>query len=248
MAPEGLADATEAAPDQEGEPAVILEQVSRAYGRAGAIQALRDVSGRIDVGGVTVVTGPSGSGKSTLLRLIAGLDRPDAGRVVLFGQDLADLDREALAAVRSRETGIAEQARGLIPFLDVRENVELAYALRGEPADPAGTATLLDRVGIGSLATRRPADLSAGERTRAAIARALVTRPRLLLLDEPTATLDRVNAAHVGALLAELGRELTVVVATHDPALIAIATARIDLAGRPAPVAAVSAAARTRNR
>jgi len=152
MAPAPLGDATAGDVDRRtGEPAVILEHVSRAYGREGAIQALRDVSGRIDLGGVTVVTGPSGSGKSTLLHLIAGLDRPDAGRVVLFGQDLAALDREALAAIRSREVGIAEQARGLIPFLDVRENVELAYALRGEPADATSTADLLHRVGIAAF-------------------------------------------------------------------------------------------------
>jgi ABC-type lipoprotein export system ATPase subunit len=229
------------------EPAVVLEHVARSYGERGAIEALRDVDATIAIGGVTVVTGPSGSGKSTLLRLIAGLDQPDAGRVVVFGEDLAALDREALAAIRGREIGIAEQARGLVPFLDVRENVALATALHESPAgatdhgasdaaDPVDA--ILDRVGIAHLARRQPTELSAGERTRTAIARALVTRPRLLLLDEPSATLDRVNAARIAELLAELGRELTVVVATHDPALIAIARQRIELAGRavPAPV------------
>jgi len=222
------------------EPAVVLEHVARTYGERGAIEALRDVDATIATGGVTVVTGPSGSGKSTLLRLIAGLDQPDAGRVVVFGEDLAALDREALAAIRGREIGIAEQARGLVPFLDVRENVALATALHAAPAaTDHGTReaanpvdAILDRVGIAPLARRQPTELSAGERTRTAIARALVTRPRLLLLDEPSATLDRVNAARIAELLAELGRELTVVVATHDPALIAIARQRIELAGR----------------
>jgi len=230
-----------------GEHAVVLEHVARTYGERGAIEALRDVDATIASGGVIVVTGPSGSGKSTLLRLIAGLDQPDAGRVVLFGEDLATLDREALAAIRGREIGIAEQARGLVPFLDVRENVALATALHPSPATAADhgasdaadpVEAILDRVGIAHLARRQPTELSAGERTRTAIARALVTRPRLLLLDEPSATLDRVNAARIAELLAELGQELTVVVATHDPALIAIARQRIELAGRatPAPV------------
>ena len=222
--------------------AVELEHVFRTYGERGSIEALRDITASVPAGGVTVVTGPSGSGKSTLLRLVAGLDRPDSGRVVVFGEDLAGLDREALAALRGREVGIAEQARGLVPFLDVRENVALATALHGAPgtaasgrreAAPDPVAAVLERVGIAHLAGRRPTELSAGERTRTAIARALVTRPRLLLLDEPSATLDRVNAARIAELLAELGAELTVVVATHDPALIGIAGARIELAGRP---------------
>jgi len=213
--------------------AVELDGVSRSYGSHGAIQALRDVTASIPEHALTVVTGPSGSGKSTLLRLIAGLDRPDAGRVVLFGQDLGDLDREALAALRGREVGIAEQARGLVPFLDVRENVELAVALRGV-AGPGrdAVAAVLESVGIGALAGRLPGELSAGERTRVAIARALVTRPRLLLLDEPSATLDRVNAARIATLLDELAHDVTIVVATHDPALIGIASGRIDLAAR----------------
>ena len=215
-----------------GTPAVELEGVSRSYGDHSAIQALRDVSGHVPAHALTVVTGPSGSGKSTLLRLIAGLDRPDSGRVALFGQDLGDLDREALAALRGREIGIAEQARGLVPFLAVRENVELAVALRGAGLDGAAVEGVLESVGVAALADRPPGELSAGERTRVAIARALVTRPRLLLLDEPSATLDRVNAAHIAALLDELTRDVTIVVATHDPALIDIASNRIDLAAR----------------
>ncbi len=217
-------------------PAVELAAVSRSYGDHGAIQALRDVTARIPEHALTVVTGPSGSGKSTLLRLIAGLDRPDSGRVALFGQGLGDLDREALAALRGRDVGIAEQARGLVPFLNVRENVELAVALHraivGAGESASDVAAALEAVGITALAGRLPGELSAGERTRVAIARALVTRPRLLLLDEPSATLDRVNAARIATLLDELSRDVTIVVATHDPALIGIASGRIDLAAR----------------
>jgi ABC-type lipoprotein export system ATPase subunit len=226
--------------------------VSRRYGGAGRpVDALEDLSARIPALGVTAITGPSGSGKSTLVRLIAGLDRPDSGRVIVLGQDLAELDREALAVLRSTRIGIAEQARGLVPFLSVRENVELAIAVRaatgtaravsisGAPAaaarDGADRVTaILERLGLAHLAGRQPGELSAGERTRVAIARALVTEPALLMLDEPTATLDRVNAARVAELLAALGNELAVVVGTHDPALVDIAGSRIELARRPA--------------
>jgi putative ABC transport system ATP-binding protein len=241
--------------------AVVVEGVSRRYGGAGRpVDALEDLSARIPALGVTVVTGPSGSGKSTLVRLIAGLDRPDAGRVVVLGQDLAELDREALAVLRSTRIGIAEQARGLVPFLTVRENVELAIAVRAATGTPPAGAiittpdattrqgttrhsptgdgadrvtAILERLGLAHLASRRPGELSAGERTRVAIARALVTEPALLMLDEPTATLDRVNAGRVAELLDALGRELAVVVATHDPALVDIAGSRIELARRP---------------
>jgi putative ABC transport system ATP-binding protein len=105
-------------------------------------------------------------------------------------------------------------------------------ALRGADTNGEAVDTVLEAVGIAALAGRRPGELSAGERTRVAIARALVTRPRLLLLDEPSATLDRVNAARIAALLDDLTRDVTIVVATHDPALIGIATHRIDLAAR----------------
>jgi ABC-type lipoprotein export system ATPase subunit len=219
--------------------AVVLDFVSRRYAGAGRpVDALEDLSARIPALGVTVITGPSGSGKSTLVRLIAGLDRPDSGRIVVLGQDLAELDREALAVLRSTRIGIAEQARGLVPFLTVRENVALAIAVRA--ANGANEATgadrvtaILDRLGLANLAGRQPGELSAGERTRVAIARALVTEPALLMLDEPTATLDRVNAGRVAELLSALGNELAVVVATHDPALVDIAGSRIELARRP---------------
>ncbi|HYN69244.1 MAG TPA: ATP-binding cassette domain-containing protein [Candidatus Eisenbacteria bacterium] len=236
------------APAGEAVAAVVLEGVSRRYGGAGrAVEALDDLNALIPARGVTAITGPSGSGKSTLVRLIAGLDRPDSGRVLVLGRDLAGLDREELAMLRSTRIGIAEQARGLVPFLTVRENVELAVAVRaaaaseppGPPAQgPSGASddggervtAILERLGLAHLGARQPGELSAGERTRVAIARALVTEPALLVLDEPTATLDRVNAARVAELLAGLGTELAVVVATHDPVLVDIAGSRIELA------------------
>jgi ABC-type lipoprotein export system ATPase subunit len=223
-------------------PAVVLRGISRRYGPADhALTALTGIDADVAPRGVHVLTGPSGSGKSTLLRIVAGLDRPDAGRVTVLGTDLATLDRDALAAFRADRVGVAEQARGLVPFLDVRENLELAASLHRPAARPRGPDlsdtpaaidAILEELGLAGLARRRPSDLSAGERTRVAIGRALVAGPALLLLDEPTATLDRVNAATIGALLRRLGRDRAILVATHDPALIEVADDRLDLERR----------------
>ena len=232
------------APRGDGRPAAILEDVRRTYGGGRvAIRALRGVNATFGSRGVHAVTGPSGSGKSTLLRLIAGLDRPDGGRLTVLGHDLESLDGDGRAALRARSLAVVEQAGGLVPFLDARENVALAGAIRraarGRANRPntealAGEAArvdrLLDRLGLAATAARRPAELSAGERTRVALARALGGEPAILLFDEPTATLDRPNATRMAGLLEELGRERCVIVATHDPALVAVAQTRLDLA------------------
>ena len=231
------------------EPAVVLRGVVRRYGAAGhRLTALDGVDAEIGARGVHVLTGPSGSGKSTLLRIIGGLDRPDVGTVVVLGTDLASLDRDGLAAFRAAHVGVAEQARGLVPFLDIRENLAIAASLHGAPSVTSGGAApaqaaadldaLLERLGLAALAGRRPSELSAGERTRAAIGRALVAGPALLLLDEPTATLDRVTAARIGTLLHELALGRAVLVATHDPALVDVADDRLNLARRPESAAA----------
>ena len=141
------------------------------------------------------------------------------------------LSRSESAAFRARRLGIAEQARGLVPFLTAAENVEEALAIRGLSREPARAraASALDRVGVGHVANRRPDELSAGERTRVAIARAIASGPELLLLDEPTATLDRASASRVAELAAELGNTMTVVAATHDRALIEASSSEIAL-------------------
>ena len=175
-------------------------------------------------GRVYAVTGPSGSGKTTLLHLLAGLELPDAGDVMLDGVSLGSLDRAGRAELRRRKLAFIGQTVGLIPFLGARENVELALALRGiERGEPASRAeAALESVGLGEHAERPVAELSAGQRERAALARALAARPLAIVADEPTARLDGANALAVGALLVELARSTgaVVVCATHDPLLI----------------------------
>ncbi len=178
-----------------------------------------------------MVTGPSGAGKSTILRLVAGLDDPTSGTVETLGQPMAALDRDARAGFRARRLGVVDQGRGLTPFLSALENVSLALTIHGHPEAEARerARAALEAVGLIDLVDRRPATLSAGERTRVTIARALATEPELILLDEPTATLDRANAAHVGDLLARLAGPRTIVAATHDRALMDVATDRYSL-------------------
>jgi peptide/nickel transport system ATP-binding protein len=216
-------------------PAVVVERLSRTYGTGtAAIHAVRDLDATFASGGLHIVTGPSGSGKSTLLRLVAGLDRPTSGRVVTLGTDLGSLDRTGLASFRAGSVAFCAQAPRLVPFLSARENVELGLAIRGGTDDAAGRAArateALEQVGLAELADESPDTLSGGERVRVAIARAVASRPRLLILDEPTAALDRASATSLIAMLARLDRtDVTMLVATHDRDLIAAASDRVDL-------------------
>ncbi|MBD0317793.1 MAG: ATP-binding cassette domain-containing protein [Thermoleophilia bacterium] len=181
-----------------------------------------------------VVTGPSGSGKTTLLHLLAGLDDPSEGEVLVCGMLLAELDRADRAAFRRAYVAFVRQQADVTPFLSARENVELALAIRG--VDPPGATTraeaALESVGLGERSEQRASRLSAGERQRVAIARALATSAPLVLADEPTARLDEANALAVGTLFARLAREhgVTVVSATHDPLLVEQADAELPLA------------------
>lgn len=213
--------------------AVVIEAAARDYG-AGGIRAvgLPPTTARFRRGGFHVVTGPSGSGKSTLLRLVTGLDRPTEGRVETLGTDLAGLDRDALARFRAARIGVVDQVRDLVPFLSARENVELGLAIRGldGPDTSQRAQAALERFGLGAKAARAPEGLSAGERLRVALARAMAADPELLILDEPTAALDRAGARVVAGLLAELDdRHVTILATTHDPALIEAASDRLDL-------------------
>ena len=175
-------------------------------------------------GRLYAVTGPSGSGKTTLLHLLAGLDVPSSGDIVFDGVSLGSLDRAGRAEARRRGLAFIGQTVGLIPFLGARENVELALALRGvDPGEHRGrAAAALEAVGLGAHAERAVAELSAGQRERAALARAVAAQPSAIVADEPTARLDGANALAVGTLLVELARSTGAVVvsATHDPLLI----------------------------
>lgn len=215
--------------------AVLMESVARRFGTAGTAGAslgLPPVSARLARGGFHVITGPSGSGKTTLLRCLTGLDRPTEGRLLTLGQDLGQLDRDASARFRAAHVGLVDQVRDLVPFLSASENVQLGLALRGQegPGSRERAVTALARFGVDGLADRAPDGLSAGERLRVALARAIVGEPELLVLDEPTAALDRRGAREVVDLLGTLDSGVTIVTSTHDRELIAAATDRLDLA------------------
>jgi putative ABC transport system ATP-binding protein len=199
------------------------ESLTRAYPSGGReLVVLRDITFELEAGQVLAITGPSGSGKSTLLGLLAGLDLPTSGRVLLDGRDLSRLGEDERARVRSLSVGFVFQSFHLIPTLTARENVQVPLELRGEDARERALE-LLGRVGLGDRAHHYPAQLSGGEQQRVAVARAFANRPKLLFADEPTGNLDAANGRNVVELLAELNRELgtTVVLVTHEQELAA---------------------------
>jgi putative ABC transport system ATP-binding protein len=196
-------------------PGLKLEGVRHRYG---AHAALAIDSFEAAPGEHWLVLGPSGCGKTTLLHIVAGLLRPSEGEVEVAGQRLAALAGAALDRWRGATVGIMLQALHLVPHLSVRDNLRLAQYLARRPQDEARVAEALAGLGIADKAGRRPGELSQGERQRAALARALVNRPKLLLADEPTANLDDAAAAQAADLLLEqAAREgATLVVASHD--------------------------------
>jgi ABC-type lipoprotein export system ATPase subunit len=193
---------------------------------------LAGVSASFACGTLTAVVGRSGSGKTTLLHLLAGLERPDEGHVLVQGREIEALDRAGSAAVRREHVALVTQEPGLVPHLSARENVELGLLVRGLEGDPAAA---LAEVGLGARLDHRADRLSAGERQRVAIARALAAGPVLLLADEPTARLDQTNARAVGELLTKLAHEhgTAVVCATHDEVVIEQAARRLELGSDP---------------
>jgi putative ABC transport system ATP-binding protein len=201
---------------------IEIRNVSRLYHRGiDLVHALEHVTLHIPTGRFVALMGPSGSGKSTLLNLLAGLDRPDEGEVIVAGQSLATLGEDDLAAWRARHVGLVFQFYNLLPVLTAVENVELPLLLTSLPrAERRRRAELaLAAVGLPGRAHHRPAQLSGGEQQRVAIARAIVTDPDLLVADEPTGDLDARSAEDVLTLLRELNRafEKTIVMVTHDP-------------------------------
>ena len=182
------------------------------------IAVLRDVGFSIPSGAFVAIVGPSGSGKTTLLGLLAGLDVPTSGSVLMDGDDLGKLSEDRRAQLRGAKVGFVFQSFQLIPTLTALENVQVPLELRGDDGAPARARELLARVGLGDRAHHFPNQLSGGEQQRVAIARAFSNSPRLLFADEPTGNLDSETGAHIVELLETLNREsgTTIVLVTHD--------------------------------
>jgi len=224
----------------ESEPQVVcaLDHVTKRFGpSAEAPPALDTVSHEFHAGTFTAVVGRSGSGKTTLLHLLAGLERATSGTVTLLGAQLEPLDRTQLALLRRDHVALVSQEPGLIPYLTARENVQLALAVRGRD-DRDGTLAeqALAEVGLQHRLSLQASRLSAGERQRVAVARALAVQAELLLIDEPTARLDEENAKIVAHLLERVAhrRGLAVVCATHDPVLIEAADEIVPMTSKTA--------------
>jgi putative ABC transport system ATP-binding protein len=188
----------------------------------------------VEAGEFVAIQGPSGSGKSTLLRVLGGLWPPDQGRVCLAGEDLSGQTDDELALIRRRRVGFVFQLYNLLPDLTVMENVALPLLLDQVPAGEAESRVrdTLDRLGIAALADRRPEALSGGEMLRAAVARALVINPLIVLADEPTGSLDRKNSRRVIEFLREFHERerVTLMLVTHDSEVAAAAGRTFDLA------------------
>ena len=203
------------------EIAIRTEQVSRSYQMGDAlVHAVDDVSIAIRSKEFVALLGSSGSGKSTLLNLMAGLDRPSSGAIFAHERNLAEMSSEDLAQHRSHTIGMVFQAFNLLPRMTLEENVELPLRLAEvERADRAGRVReAVDRVRLAARLTHRPSELSGGEQQRAALARALVNRPTILLADEPTGNLDSATGDAILHLLQEINESLgmTIVMVTHD--------------------------------
>ncbi len=209
------------APD-DARPVVELSHLYKSYQRGSqTLPVLQDISLEIEAGEFLALMGPSGSGKTTLLNLIAGLDRPDAGRLTVQGLDLTGLSEAQLADWRADNVGFIFQFYHLIPVLTAFENVELPLLLTALPRRARRGHVELARelVGLSDRLRHYPAQLSGGQQQRVAIARALVTDPTLIAADEPTGDLDRASAGEVLELMSRLNREFhkTIIIVTHDP-------------------------------
>ncbi len=197
-----------------------------------SVEILKGIDLEIPRGQFAAIMGPSGSGKSTLLGLLAGLDGPTSGQIVLDGEDITDLEEDQLALLRGRKIGFVFQSYHLIPTLTAQENVLLPIELSGNATDGTERAReLLDSVGLLDRSDHYPVQLSGGEQQRVALARAFVGRPPILLADEPTGNLDTTNGRIVLELLVTLNRreETTLVLVTHDPQISEQADRRITL-------------------
>ena len=212
---------------------LIARQVTREY-KSGDLNlaVLRDVSFEIPQGGFVAIVGPSGSGKTTLLGLLAGLDTPTRGEVILDGHDLTQMSENERAKLRGEKVGFVFQSFQLIPTLTAKENIQVPLELQGTTGASDRAEELLERVGLKERGHHFPMQLSGGEQQRVAIARAFANSPRILFADEPTGNLDANTGSKVFELIQSLNRESgsTIVLVTHDPNLAERAGRTIRLA------------------
>jgi len=218
----------------DADPPLRLDNVALTLpSAAGPVEILKGVSLTVAAGERVAIVGASGSGKSSLIAVAAGLERPTAGAVALFGQDLARLNEDQRARLRRGRVSLVFQAFHLLPNMTAEENVSAPLEIAGASDAAPAAREWLDRVGLGARLRHYPHQLSGGEQQRVALARALAARPALLFADEPTGNLDAENAAIVSdmmfALIAEVGAALVLV--THEASLAARADRRVSMAG-----------------
>lgn len=200
-------------------PFLEVEHLTKIYGTgANQVKALDDVSFTVEKGQFVAIVGPSGSGKSTLMHLLGGVDRPTGGTVRLSGMDLSSQPDETLAVFRRRQIGLVYQFYNLIPLLTVKENLMLPLLLDGRRPAPGQLEGIVEQLGIEGKLDAFPDQLSGGQQQRVSLGRALITRPALLLADEPTGNLDAANTAQVMELLRAIhkGTGQTILMITHD--------------------------------
>ncbi len=211
---------------------VTATDVTRRYGEGeAAVHALAGVSAEFPEKQFTAIMGPSGSGKSTLMHVLAGLDKPTSGSVMLAGTEITDLDDKRLTELRRDKVGFIFQSFNLVPVLNAEENILLPLAIAGRDVDRAWFDQLIGVVGLGDRLTHRPAELSGGQQQRVAVARAMVARPAIVFADEPTGNLDSKTSADILALLRRAVDEFgqTIVMVTHDPDAAQIADRLLTL-------------------
>jgi putative ABC transport system ATP-binding protein len=214
------------------EAIVQATDVTRRYGEGdAAVDALRGVSVEFPAGAFTAIMGPSGSGKSTLMHVLAGLDRPTSGTVMIDGKDITKMDDGELTQLRRDSIGFVFQFFNLVPVLNAEENVLLPLSIAGRRPDRAWVEQLMDTVGIADRRTHRPSELSGGQQQRVALARALVSRPAVVFADEPTGNLDSKTSDEVLRLLRRAVDEFgqSVVMVTHEQHAASYADRRIEL-------------------
>jgi putative ABC transport system ATP-binding protein len=232
-------------------PLVTLDHVTKTYGNHVSVRAVDDVSLGLERGAFAALAGPSGSGKTTLLNLVGGLDQPDEGTVRIGDAEITTMAPGRLADFRLAHIGFVFQAFNLFPALSVIENLEFVPSLQGMGSAERRrrAAELLERVGLAEMRGKRPNELSGGQQQRVAVARAILTRPEVVLADEPTANLDSTNGARLLDMMEQLNRDdgITFLFSTHDPEvmrrarrLIRLRDGRVESdetqdAARPAP-------------